>query len=119
MSSTPSSTAGSVKERKVSQSASSKIDSIIRQLFLPMISMPTPERTSFLPEEAEDSILHRVTRENPSAMASETSFVDYMVLLYRKFQRENGAHCQGNDTELNDTPEAGQVVLRVIPDQRD
>ena len=75
-----------VKERKISQSASSKIDSIIRQLFLPMLGMPTPERTSFLPEDAEDQILRQVAQERPAALSSEADFVDYMVVLYRKFQ---------------------------------
>jgi hypothetical protein len=78
----------SVKERKVSQSASSKIDSIIRQLFLPMIGMSMPERTSFMPEDAEDQIMRQVARERPSALTTESDFVDYMVLLYRKFQQD-------------------------------
>jgi hypothetical protein len=85
MSATPSSV-GSIKERKVSQSASCKIDSIIRQLFLPMLCMPTPERTSFLPEDAEDHLLRQVAQERPGALATEANFVDYMVVLYRKFQ---------------------------------
>lgn len=79
----------SVKERKVSQSASCKIDSIIRQLFLPMLGMPTPERTSFLAEDTEDKLLRQVAQERPDALATESEFVDYMVLLYRKFQRES------------------------------
>jgi hypothetical protein len=70
-----------VKERKVSQSASSKIDSIIRQLFLPMLSMPLPESTCFtsLEEDAEpeDIIMQQVTKKNPSAMSSEGEFVAY------------------------------------------
>lgn len=77
-----------IKERKISQSASSKIDSIIKQLFLPMLGMPTPERTSFLPEDSEDQLLRQVAQEKPSALASEMDFVDYMVLLYRKFQKD-------------------------------
>ncbi len=81
----------SVKERKVSQSASCKIDSIIRQLFLPMLGMPTPERTSFLAEDAEDQLLRQVAQERPAALSTESDFVDYMVLLYRKFQRELSA----------------------------
>ena len=88
MSATPSSSA-SVKERKVSQSASCKIDSIIRQLFLPMLSMPTPERTSFLPEDAEDHLLRQVAQERPGALATETDFVDYMVVLYRRYQAQS------------------------------
>ena len=80
-----------VKERKVSQSASCKIDSIIRQLFLPMLGMPTPERTSFLAEDAEDQLLRQVAQERPDALGTESVFVDYMVLLYRKFQRELSA----------------------------
>ena len=81
-----------VKERKISQSASSKIDSIIRQLFLPMLSMQLPESTSFtaLDEdaecEAEDIILQQVTKKNPTAMNSQGEFVAYMVQLYQRFQ---------------------------------
>lgn len=78
-----------IKERKVSLSASCKIDNIIRQLFLPMLSMPTPERTSFLAEDADDQLLRQVAHEKPGVLASEVAFVDYMVLLYRKFQRES------------------------------
>jgi hypothetical protein len=89
--STPHITSTAVKERKVSQSASCKIDSIIRQLFLPMLSMPTPERTSFLAEDAEDQLLRQVAQERPGILATETEFVDYMVILYRKFQRESHA----------------------------
>ena len=74
-----------IKERKVCQSASCKIDSIIRQLFLPMLSMPTPESTSFLAEDAEDTIVRQVAQESPSSLASEREFVDYMVQLYRRF----------------------------------
>lgn len=92
--STPSSPV--VKERKVSQSASSKIDSIIRQLFLPMLGMPTPERTSFLPEDAEDQILRQVAQERPAALVSESDFVDYMVVLYRKFQKDQCAVDSGS-----------------------
>jgi hypothetical protein len=77
--------ASPVKERKVCQSASCKIDSIVRQLFLPMLSMPTPESTSFLVEDAEDTIVRQVAQESPSSLASEKDFVDYMVQLYRKF----------------------------------
>ncbi len=79
-----------VKERKVSQSASCKIDNIIRQLFLPMLGMPTPERTSFLEEDAGDQMMRQVAQEHPGALATESDFVDYMVLLYRKFQLESG-----------------------------
>ena len=75
----------SVKERKTSQSASSKIDSIVRQLFLPMLCMPAPPQTSFLPEDADDAILRQVAQERPGALASEADFVEYMVGLYRKF----------------------------------
>ena len=77
-----------VKERKISQSASCKIDSIVRQLFLPMLGMPTPDRTSFLPEDAEEQLMRQVAQELPGALSSESEFVDYMVLLYRKFQRD-------------------------------
>ena len=75
----------SVKERKTSQSASSKIDSIVRQLFLPMLCMPAPPQTSFLPEDADDAILRQVAQDRPGALASEADFVEYMVGLYRKF----------------------------------
>ena len=78
-----------VKERKVSLSASCKVDNIIRQLFVPMLSMPTPERTSFLAEDVDDQLLRQVAQERPGVLASEIAFVDYMVLLYRKFQRES------------------------------
>ena len=87
--STPHIASPAVKERKVSLSASCKVDNIIRQLFMPMLSMPTPERTSFLAEDAEDQLLRQVAQERPSVLASEVAFVDYMVLLYRKFQRES------------------------------
>ena len=87
--STPHVTSTAVKERKVSQSASCKIDSIVRQLFLPMLSMPTPERTSFLAEDVEDQLLRQVAQERPDILATETDFVDYMIILYRKFQRES------------------------------
>jgi hypothetical protein len=76
----------SVKERKVSQSASCKIDSIIKQLFLPMLGMPTPEKTSFQPDD--DTLIRQVAEECPAALACETDFVDYMVVLYRKFQKD-------------------------------
>ena len=88
--STPHITPIAVKERKVSQSASCKIDSIVRQLFLPMLGMPTPERTSFLAEDMEDQLLRQVAQERPGVLATEVEFVDYMVLLYRKFQRDSG-----------------------------
>jgi hypothetical protein len=87
--STPHITSIAVKERKVSQSASCKIDSIVRQLFLPMLGMPTPERTSFLAEDVEDQLLRQVAQEKPEVLATEVDFVDYMVVLYRKFQRES------------------------------
>lgn len=87
--STPHATPTAVKERKVSQSASCKIDSVIRQLFLPMLSMPTPERTSFMAEDAEDQLLRQVAQEKPGILATETDFVEFMVILYRKFQRES------------------------------
>ncbi len=85
----PSAVQPTSKERKVSQSASCKIDSIIKQLFLPMLGMPTPERTSFLAEDAEDQLLRQVAQERPETLATESDFVDYMVLLYRKFQRND------------------------------
>ena len=93
-----------IKERKTSQSASSKIDSIIKQLFLPMLSMPTPERTSFLPEDSEDHLLRQVAQEKPGALASETDFVDYMVLLYRKFQKDRVLGGSSNPVQLDSSP---------------
>ena len=55
----------SVKKRKASQSASSKIDSIVRQLYLPMLCVPAPPQTSFLPEDAAEAILRQVAQERP------------------------------------------------------
>ena len=78
------------KERKVSQSASSKIDSIVRQLFLPMLGMLTPELTSFQPEDSEEALVRQVAAERPCVMGSEAEFIEYMVQLYRRFQ-EGGA----------------------------
>ena len=72
------------KERKVSPSASSKIDGIIKHLFLPMLSMPTPDRTCFQPDD--DDVLRQVAEECPAALESEAAFVEHMVALYRKFQ---------------------------------
>ena len=81
--------ASSLKERKVSQSASCKIDCIVRQLFLPMLSMPLPESTSFLEEEesVESLLMQQIAKENPSAVGSEKDFVEYMVQLYQRFQQ--------------------------------
>ena len=76
----------SVKERKVSQSASSKIDCIVRQLFLPMLTMATPAHTSFVPEDLDDALLRQVSESKPAALQSEEEFVQYMLSLYRKFQ---------------------------------
>ena len=111
--STPHITSAPVKERKVSQSASCKIDSIVRQLFLPMLGMPTPERTSFLAEDVEDQLLRQVAQERPGVLATEVDFVDYMVVLYRKFQRESSTSDSirssitgGNGLALA-TPESG------------
>ena len=75
-----------VKERKVSQSASCKIDCIIKQLFVPMLSMPTPDKTSFLADE--DAVMRQLTEECPAALASEADFVEYMLVLYRRFHKE-------------------------------
>ena len=75
-----------VKERKVSQSAPSKIDSIVRQLFIPMLGMPTPPYTSFVPEDCEDVLLRQVAQDRPDSMVSEAAFIESMVQLYRKFQ---------------------------------
>ena len=74
------------KERKVSQSASSKIDSIVCQLFLPMLGMLTPEMTSFQPEDSEEALVRQVAAERPGVMGSEADFIEYMVQLYRRFQ---------------------------------
>ena len=80
-----------VKERKVSLSASCKIDSIIRQLFLPMLSMQLPESTCFTTSDedecVESIIMQQVSRKNPTAMNSEGEFVAYMVQLYQRFQQ--------------------------------
>ena len=75
-----------VKERKISQSAPSKIDSIVRQLFVPMLGMPTPAYTSFAPEDFEETLVRQVAQDKPVAMESEAAFIDCMVQLYRKFQ---------------------------------
>ena len=85
----------SVKERKVSQSASCKIDCIIKQLFLPMLGMPTPDHTSFQPDN-DTLVIRQVAEECPAALQSEVEFVQYMVVLYRRFQAQNG------ETEEND-----------------
>ena len=74
------------KERKVSQSAPSKIDSVVRQLFLPMLTMPTPEYTSFQPDDNEQRVIRQVAQDSPEALGSEEAFVRHMVGLYRKFQ---------------------------------
>lgn len=79
------------KERKVSQSASCKIDNIVKQLFLPMLTMPTPDHTSFQPEDAEEGLIRQVAQERPAVMGSEGTFVDYMVQLYRKFHMQGEA----------------------------
>jgi hypothetical protein len=75
-----------VKERKISQSAPSKIDSIVRQLFIPMLDMPTPPHTSFAPEDSEEALLRQVAQDKPGSMGSEADFIECMVQLYRKFQ---------------------------------
>ena len=59
------------KERKISQSAPSKIDSIVRQLFVPMLSMPTPSHTSFLMEDCEEALLRQVAQDKPDSTGSE------------------------------------------------
>ncbi len=88
--STPHITPLAVKEQKVTQSASSKIDNIVRQLYLPMLCMPTPERTSFLTEDAvvDNPILDRISHENPEALATESNFMDYVALLYNRTHNE-------------------------------
>ena len=75
-----------VKERKISQSAPSKIDSIVRQLFVPMLSMPTPTHTSFALEDCDETLLRQVALDRPGSMGSEDAFIECMVQLYRKFQ---------------------------------
>lgn len=99
-----------IKERKVSLSASCKIDNIIRQLFLPMLSMPTPERTSFMAEDAEDQLLRQVAQEKPSVLASETAFVDYMVILYRKFQRDSSCVLDSVRFNIVDTCDSDKAM---------
>lgn len=79
------------KERKVSQSASCKIDNIVKQLFLPMLTMPTPDHTSFQPEDAEEGLMRLVAQDRPAVMGNESTFVDYMVQLYRKFHTQGEA----------------------------
>ena len=83
------------KERKVSQSAPSKIDSIVKQLFLPMLVMPTPSHTSFQAEDGEDLLLRQVAQDRPGAMDSERTFVEYMVGLYRRFQAGKEVSLEG------------------------
>jgi hypothetical protein len=101
-----------VKERKVSQSASCKIDSIVRQLFLPMLGMPTPERTSFLAEDVEDQLLRQVAQEKPEVLATEVDFVDYMVVLYRKFQRESSR----SDSIRSGITRGSSITANTIPE---
>jgi hypothetical protein len=84
-----------VKERKVSQSAPSKIDSIVRQLFLPMLSIPTPEYTSFLLEDSDDLLVYRIARDKPDVVGSEAAFIEYMLGLYQKFQAQVGGAATG------------------------
>lgn len=84
-----------VKERKVSQSAPSKIDSIVKQLFLPMLVMPTPAHTSFQAEDGEELVLRQVAQDRPGALENEQAFVDYMVVLYRRFQSGGGSAHSG------------------------
>ena len=61
----PSAVQPTSKERKVSQSASCKIDSIIKQLFLPMLGMPTPERTSVRVKPSGPSPVDPHSRRTP------------------------------------------------------
>jgi hypothetical protein len=110
MASHPPSPMSSVKERKVSQSASCKIDCIIKQLFLPMLGMTTPEKTSFQAEE--DTILRQVAEECPSALGSEQDFVEYMVVLYRKFQVHNNVH--NNVHNKNETGENANSKTQLL-----
>jgi hypothetical protein len=91
----------SVKERKVSQSASCKIDCIIKQLFLPMLGMPTPDRTCFQPDD-DTLVIRQVAEECPAALVSEVEFVQYMVVLYRKFQAQNACEDFKSNVDSND-----------------
>jgi hypothetical protein len=95
----------SVKERKVSQSASCKIDCIINQLFLPMLGMSTPDHTSFQPED-DTVIIRQVAEECPAALQSEVEFVQYMVVLYRRFQAQNGDDCMVKNHHNNNHGDA-------------
>ena len=101
-----------VKERKVSQSASCKIDSIIKQLFLPMLNMPTPEKTSFQPDD--DTLIRQVADECPAALASEADFVDYMVVLYRKFQKDERVR-DDNKNIINNNNLDGKCLHTLLP----
>ena len=110
----------SVKERKVSQSASCKIDCIIKQLFLPMLNMPTPDRTSFQPDD-DTLVIRQVAEECPEALMSEVEFVQYMVVLYRKFQAQNACedfkldstdHC---NTNKNKAKSNNQILNPLLP----
>lgn len=87
----------SVKERKISQSAPSKIDSIVRQLFIPMLGMPTPQHTSFMQEDCGESLLRQVAQDKPGSMGSEAAFIECMVQLYRKFQSGQEGGSVAND----------------------
>ena len=78
-----------IKERKLSQSASCKIDTVVQQLFLPMLQMTTPSHTSFQPEDSDDALMRQISQEKPEAVKTEEIFVEYMVELYRKFQVRN------------------------------
>ena len=106
----------SVKERKVSQSASCKIDCIVKQLFLPMLGMPTPDRTSFQPDD-DTQVIRQVAEDCPGALASEADFVEYMVVLYRKFQAQSEVFIH-KDSDKSDAkrvdpllPLRGQAML--------
>jgi hypothetical protein len=100
----------SVKERKISQSAPSKIDSIVRQLFVPMLGMSTPAYTSFMPEDCEETLLRQVSHEKPDSMGSEAAFIECMVQLYRKFQ-------SGLDAGESALPVSQQVENPDLDDQ--
>lgn len=103
-----------VKERKVSQSASCKIDCIIKQLFVPMLSMPTPDRTSFLADE--DAVMRQLTEECPAALASEADFVEYMLVLYRRFHKgkEGVNNFDSNFNSSNDSSKQAVSLLRPL-----
>jgi hypothetical protein len=96
------------KERKVSPSASSKIDGIIKHLFLPMLNMPTPDRTCF--QADDDDVLRQVAEECPAALESEAAFVEHMVALYRRFQSNELAKDVPDQPKPQSKPQSKQQL---------